>query len=71
MTKDEFVSKFLFLLSSRKFWFGLMLPVAVQVVALAMEVITPAQFVGALTATTSVFTGATAFEDAGRGRPAF
>lgn len=50
-------------LSSRKFWFGLVLPVAIQAVALYLKVIDAQTFIAAITATTSIYTGAVAYED--------
>lgn len=50
-------------IKSRKFWFGLVLPVAIQTVALLLKVIDAPTYIAALTATTGIYTGSVAYED--------
>lgn len=50
-------------LQSRKFWFSLVLPIAIQTVALLLNVITPTVYIAALTTTTSTYAATVAYED--------
>lgn len=50
-------------LKSRKFWFSYAIPVAISTVAVFLQVITPAQYIAAITAQTIAFGGMVAWED--------
>lgn len=51
-------------LVSRKFWFAFVVPIVISTVAVLMGVITPTVYIAAITATSSLYGGAVAYEDA-------